>query len=277
MSNTSGNMKMLVVDYDGTLAASDSYVSEYTTVKFAGLEELKVVRVINTGRSLFSLKNVIDRDFPVDYVVFSAGVGIYDWKRKTLLRANNFTKTETFDIYNYLCKCNYDFMVQLPVPDNHYFHHFGNIRNNVDFRTRINNYESYGIKSISECPEQASQFVVICTKGTDYFNRIKSKFPSLKVVKATSPINHCSVWVEILPSNISKASGIEFLRNRLNINKSDIVAVGNDYYDLDMLHYVDCTNAYVISNAPPDIKPGFNIIDSNDQNAVGKLVDKLYY
>lgn len=268
---------MIVVDYDGTLAASDSYVSEYNMVKFAGLEELGVIRVINTGRSLFSLKNVIDRDFPIDYVVFSAGIGIYDWKKKKLLQANNFTSKETCDIYNYLCKCNYDFMVQLPVPDNHYFHHFGNIRNNEDFRTRINNYESYGINSITNCPDQASQFVIICTKGTDYYNMIKSKFPSLKVVKATSPINHSSVWVEILPPDISKASGIEYLRKMLKIDISDIVAVGNDYYDLDMLYYVDSPNAYVVNNAPSDIKPGFNIIDSNDQNAVGKLIDKLYY
>lgn len=268
--------KMLVLDYDGTLAGSNERVCQETIDKLSEIQSENIIRVINTGRSLFSLKNVIAEDFPVDYVVFSAGIGIYDWNKKSLLQANNFSETETENIYRYLCKCNYDFMVQLPVPDNHFFHHFGNIKNNEDFRTRINSYESYGIKSIKECPSKASQFVIICLDGADYFDVIKRKFSNLKVVKATSPINHKSVWVEILPSGISKASGIDYLSSLHNVKKESIVAVGNDYYDLDMLWHVNKENAYMVDNAPDEIKNNFNVIESNDNAAIAKLIEKIY-
>lgn len=267
---------MLVVDYDGTLAASDYYVDDITIDRLRQLENSNVIRVINTGRSLFSLKNVIDDDFPVDYVVFSAGIGIYNWRDKSLLQANNFSKQDTKEIYEYLCLRKYDFMVQLPVPDNHYFHHFGDIKNNSDFKSRVSSYESYGIEPIITCPESSSQFVVICPQGLDYFHTIKRRFNNSNVVKATSPINHKSVWVELLPKGISKASGIEFIQNMLDIRIEDIVAVGNDYYDLDMLNFVKPENAYLVNNAPEEMKPLFKIIDSNDNSAVAKLIDLIY-
>lgn len=269
-------MEMLVVDYDGTLASSDSFVDSKTKEKLRLAGELGVIRVINTGRSLFSIRNVIDDDFPIDYIIFSAGIGIFDWKKKKLLVAHSFNPDDTKRIYKYLCDFKYDFMVQLPVPDNHYFHHFGDLQKNSDFKSRVSSYESYGIKPISACPEISSQFVVICLEGSDYYETIKRRFKHVNVVKATSPINHKSIWVELLPPNVSKASGVEFLSSKLGVDRKKIVAVGNDYYDLDMLKYVDSKNAYVVSNAPDQMKPLFNNILSNDESAVAELIDRLY-
>ena len=267
---------MLVVDYDGTLAASDYKVSESTRKKFIEAGEKNVIRVINTGRSLFSLNTVLDEDFPLDYLVFSTGIGIYDWKDKNLLADYEISEIETFEVYNYLCEQDFDFMVQLPVPDNHYFHHFGDKNRNADFKSRVSNYEAYGIKPISNCPRAASQFVIICPENKDYFEQIRLRFPYLKVVKATSPINHKSIWVEILPKGVSKSSGIEFLMKKLSIPLNEIIVVGNDFYDLDMLNFVTSENAYVVSNAPETLKKTFNVIETNDEDAVAKLIAAIY-
>ncbi len=268
---------MFVVDYDGTLAKSDYKVDDITRQRLEVLESKSVVRVINTGRSLFSLDNVIDKDFPVDFVVFSAGIGIYDWKNQIILDSYSISNEATQEVYSFLCNKNFDFMVQLPVPDNHYFHHFGNIKANSDFRRRVSSYESYGIKAVKSCPYSASQFVVICPEGEDYFELIERKFPNLNVVKATSPINNKSIWVEMLPTNVSKASGIDYLRKMLNIELKSIVTVGNDYYDLDMLQYVNPQNAYVVDNSPDELKSKFRTIESNDNYAIAKLIDEVYF
>jgi Cof subfamily protein (haloacid dehalogenase superfamily) len=269
-------LKMIVIDYDGTLAASNSLVSNETIKSLKNINNKNIIRVINTGRSLFSLKTVINDDFPVDYVIFSAGIGVCNWKTKQILQANQFSSEETVLIYNFLCQNNFDFMVQLPVPDNHYFHHFGNIDKNQDFKTRIDLYTSFGVKPCITCPKNASQFVVICPENNDYFKLIKDKFASFNVVKATSPINNKSIWVEILPKNVSKASGIELIMKRHNVSINNVVAIGNDYYDLDMLEFVNYDNAYVVSNAPEDLKSKFQNILSNDQNGVKELIDTIF-
>lgn len=269
--------RMFVSDFDGTLADNQSCVSTKTRNSLIKLGELNIVRVLATGRSLFSLNTVVEPDFPIDYLVFSSGIGIYDWKNKVLLQHNEIEHDKTVEIYNFLVRNNYDFMVQLPVPNNHFFHHFTAGSPGDDFISRIRYYESHGVDAIVDCPQTASQFVVICSEEANHLNLIKETFPCVKVLKATSPLDRKSVWVEILPFGISKASGIEYLRQKLNVNLADIVTVGNDYYDLDMLRYSLPENSFVVSNAPEDVLDEFKSIKSNTEDGVAELIEKVYF
>ncbi|MDD2636014.1 MAG: HAD family hydrolase [Bacteroidales bacterium] len=273
----SSEKKMFVADFDGTLARDDSSISKKTVDLFKKLGEIDVIRVIDTGRSLFSFKTVVNEDFPIDYLVFSSGIGIYDWKNKKILQKYSIGEKDTAEVYKYLADNNYDFMVQLPVPNNHFFHHFSSEYPNSDFRSRISYYENYGIAPIEKCPKTASQFVIILGEEFDSLIKISQKFPHLKIVKATSPIDRKSVWIEILPPKISKATGIEFIQNIYNTKLENIVTVGNDYYDLDMLNYSLPQNSYIVANAPDELLKMFNTVQSNEEDGVAELIQKLYF
>lgn len=269
--------KIFVVDFDGTLARDDSSVSSKTLDLLRKLGEIGIIRVVDTGRSLFSLKTVVDADFPIDYLVFSSGIGIYDWENSKLLKEYSIGEKDTADVYKYLTDNKYDFMVQLPVPDNHFFHHFSSGYPNSDFFSRISYYENYGIKAIEKCPAKASQFVIILSEELDNLTKISQRFPHLKVVKATSPIDRKSVWIEILPPEISKATGIEFIQDIHKVELQNIVTVGNDYYDLDMLNYSLPHNSYIVANAPVELLKMFNPVQSNEDEGVADLIRKLYF
>jgi len=269
-------VQMFVTDFDGTLADDNSKVSDKTINSLKRLGEKGVISVIATGRNLFSLNSAIDEYLPVDYVIFSSGIGIYNWKEKKLLQKKSLDEHSTSEIYRYLERNNYDFMVQFPVPDNHYFHcHSSREEPSGDYLRRIQHYESRGILSVKECPEKASQFVVFCNEVEQYQN-LKSRFLNLKVIRATSPIDKKTMWVEILPMGVSKASGIEYLKLMHSIEKDDIVVVGNDYYDLDMLKYVSAKNAYVVANSPIELQKEFNLVESNQEDGVANLIERLY-
>lgn len=267
--------KMFITDFDGTLADDSSRVSLEAIRQLKRIGDKGIIRVIATGRNLFSLRTAINDEFPIDYLIFSSGIGIYDWKKKELLQEYSIDKSFTKEIYTHLVNSDYDFMVQLPVPDNHFFHYHSKTEPSGDFLSRILHYESRGITAVKECPENASQFVVIC-KEIEHYNSLKSRFLNLKVLRATSPIDKRTIWVEILPAGVSKASGIEYLQLLHSIIHENIITVGNDYYDLDMLQYVNSENAYVVSNAPDELKTEFKIIESNQNDGVAKLIEKLY-
>jgi len=269
-------VKMFVTDFDGTLANDNSDVSAETIMQLQRVGDIGIIRVIATGRNLFSLRNVINDDFPVDYIVLSSGIGIYDWKHKQLLQKSFIDENKTAEIYSSLILKNYDFMVQLPVPNNHFFHHVHSANPGTDFITRLRHYETRGIKTVSTCPKTASQFVIICSEEADHQLKLSEEFDNLKIVRATSPFDKKSVWIEILPEGISKASGIEFLKDICSVKKENIVTVGNDYYDLDMLRYSIAKNTYVVENAPKEIRSEFNVIESNLNNGVAKLLEQLY-
>lgn len=270
------NQNIFVTDFDGTLADDNGIVSQSAILQLKRIENKNVIRVIATGRNLFSLKKSIPEDFPVDYIVFSSGIGVYDWKNKKLLADNYIDANNTKLIYEFLLSNNYDFMVQLPVPDNHFFHHSSSCTPGEDYLSRVRHYESYGIVPDEKCPETASQFVVICPDDVKHFNEISELFRDNKIVRATSPIDRKSLWVEILPKGISKASGIEFIRLLHNVDNRNIIVVGNDYYDIDMLDYALSKNSFVVSNAPEDLKSKFRIVESNNKDGVAKLIEKIY-
>ena len=80
------NIQMVVSDLDGTLRRSDgTFGSEdLTALRRAG--DAGVVRVCATGRTLYSCRQALSPEFPIDYLVFSSGAGIVDWRAQTMLR-----------------------------------------------------------------------------------------------------------------------------------------------------------------------------------------------
>jgi hydroxymethylpyrimidine pyrophosphatase-like HAD family hydrolase len=269
--------KIFVTDFDGTLSGKNGAISLNSLQALTRLGEIGVVRVIATGRSLFSMQTIVGDELPVDYIVFSSGIGIYDWNKKILLQENKIGEEDTKAIYDYLIEQNYDFMVQLPVPNNHFFHHFSTGVHNKDFFSRLSYYESFGVNPIDKCPVEASQFVIICPEEKDSLAIISNQFNHLKVIKATSPIDGKSIWIEILPYGVSKSFGIEYLRKKLKVQKSNIVTVGNDYYDLDMLRYSNLKNSFIVANAPKELILEFCKISSNIDDGVAKLINDLYF
>jgi len=78
-------IKMIFTDLDGTLLTTDRKVSklDYRSLQLLGDKE--IFRVVATGRSVHSTFRVFENNFPIDYLIFSNGAGVLDWKTKEVL------------------------------------------------------------------------------------------------------------------------------------------------------------------------------------------------
>jgi len=85
---------MVVTDLDGTLFQRDRRPSPRNLRTLVKLGRRGRLRVIATGRNLFSARKVLPLDFPVDYLLFSSGAGIMDWPAQKLLRAVSMGQAE---------------------------------------------------------------------------------------------------------------------------------------------------------------------------------------
>ncbi|HRT80417.1 MAG: HAD family hydrolase [Bacteroidales bacterium] len=277
MKHINKKTHILASDFDGTITTKQGVIPQSIIDGLQNIQNSNILRVIATGRSLFSFLTIVDKNFPIDYLIFSGGVGVMDWKTKNIIAENHFSKSQTLEIYNTLKSNNFDFMVQYPVPYNHIFYQSSSGNYNSDFEARINYYKTNGITPAKTIPKLASQFVIICNEGTDHFQFVKENFGNFKVTKATSPIDHKSLWIEIFPKHVSKAYGLELLRIKHDIPLENIVAVGNDYYDYDMLEYVKFQNAYVVANAPYELLQRYNIIPSSENEGLANLLNSMNF
>lgn len=255
--NSSG---MVVTDFDGTIFSRGGAFYPGDLESLRRLGEAGYVRVIATGRSLESLYREIDRSFPVDYVVFSSGAGVYHLKSRELLRRTVFTAEQTTRICRQLMEMEVDFMVHHPIPDNHYFHYYSHGGRNSDFLHRIELYRDYAAEfDWSEVEKlEATQFVVVMPPGRGVYERMEKEFADISVIWSTSPLDHQSRWIELFPEGAHKGSGVAWLAEELGIPAAKVMVVGNDFNDLHMLEWAE--HPFVVANAPEELRKRFETV-----------------
>ena len=80
--------------------------------------------------------------------------------------------------------------------------------------------------------------------------------------------------VEVLTKGVNKAFGLEKLAQKLNIEPSEIAAIGDAANDIEMLEYAGL--AIAMGNASEEVKSISDIVtDTNENNGVIKAIDKL--
>lgn len=267
------DIQMVLVDLDGTLLNDDKKIGKLDYLTLQHLGAINVKRVFATGRNLYSALKVLPDDTPFDYLIFSSGAGVMEWKNKELLFQSAIEKKTVNEVLIKLKELNLNFSIHFPIPENHkYYYHKGN-DSSTDFDKRNSIYEGFNYELINGFPlDFATQFIVILKHESD-FHHIASKIEGLKIIRATSPIDGKSVWLEIFNNNVSKALGGKYLCNMLNIPQIATIGIGNDYNDIDLLNWT--SKSYIVDNAPEILKKQYLPCASNQNNPLTMVIEKF--
>lgn len=263
-------------DFDGTLFRSDGTIS---ATDFATLEKLGnygIARVIATGRSLHSFFNTVTTKLPIDYLIFSTGTGIMDYSDHSVIKSFHMEPGEIQETAALFMEHNLDFMIHSPVPDNHRFAYWPLRSSNPDFVNRISLYKDHSrpLEKSLQGYSSASQLLAIIAESDNsaVYHFVKASLPRLTVIRTTSPLDGSSTWIEVFPGGVSKGHAAEWLTGKLGIPHKHSAAIGNDYNDLEMLHWAD--RGYAVFNAPADLKNSFHIVSSNNDNGITEAASK---
>lgn len=263
-----------VTDLDGTLLNIDHTISAQNRDALDKLGDANVCRVAATGRSLYSLHKVIPVSTPFDYIIFSTGAGVMNWHTQKIILARHISKDHVTDTFKKLLKLNEDFMFHAPIPENHRFLAVRS-RGLPDFYRRIGLYQDFSLEwdSKSGLPwQEGTQFLVVADeKEEDLYLKLINLLNPLKVIRTTSPIDHMSLWIEIFSPEVSKGSAVEYLLNLLSLNKDNLMVIGNDYNDSDMLQLTN--NSYVTSNAPFELTKRYRIVSDYNNHGFAEAVE----
>lgn len=263
--------KIVITDLDGTLLDNNSKVSPINYQTLINLKNKNIIRAIATGRSLYSIQKVLSSDFPIDYAIFSSGAGIINWETKQIIYETHLESNHVKSISECLKTENIDFMIHKPIPDNHLFVYYQTDQPAPDFMRRCKHYKHIA-KPIPRdyCYEKSCQIVAIIPENPVKYTQLKNNFPEVNTIRSTSPLDHKSIWIEFYSKNVSKAMGIKWLCNYLDICHKQTISVGNDYNDIDMLHFT--AHSFVTENAPNDVKKHFKVTHSNENNGFSHAV-----
>jgi len=265
--------KMVLIDLDGTLLNNKKKIGDKDWQTLENLGSKGVTRVFATGRTLFSALQVLDNTTPFDFLVFSSGAGVMNWKNQKIIYKSAINQQKINETIQVLRKLEVNFAIQHPIPENHKYLYHTAKQTNTDFEWRNKLYSDYCAVLNSFYPyNEATQFLVIL-ENEDEFETVKSKISGLKVIRATSPIDEKSIWLEIFPKHVSKASGGQYLCKTLNISDKNTIGIGNDYNDLDLLAWTN--KSFAVANSPEYIKSKFTACADNENNPLTDVVKQL--
>lgn len=267
--------KIVFTDLDRTLFTSDSKISAKNYESLVKLGENGIVRVIVTGRNIYSAKLVLPADFPIDYLVISSGAGVIDFKTKEILTSKEIDKELVSKVITYLKELDVDFMIHAPIPKNHFFEYFKSSHPCPDALRRIKHYEKFAVPYKDDYNLSASQFLLIVgAEKEDIVEHAIESLPDLSIIRATSPLDHKSVWIEIFPAGIDKGYACRKIAKKLAIREEEVLAIGNDYNDMAML--TSFNDSYLVANAPEPMKSSFKLVGTDREDGFTEMLTKHF-
>jgi len=269
-------LKLVATDLDGTFLKNDKSISKENLDALLSLGEKGILRVVATGRNLQKTQEVIANHVPFDYIVFSSGAGVYDWKNEKLLFYQNLNKLVVQQLSDYLVARDLNFHLFKPVPENFKCWYFrGNIHCS-EFERYFDYHQSYSEELLvnQNLDSEACQFLVVFPNDPDRFHKIKDDiqkhFPDVKVVRTSSPLETDYIWMEIFHHSVSKGNGVRFLCDWLNIGHEYTLGIGNDFNDMDLLEFTNFS--YIVENGPDELKELYLPARSNEDSAFASAV-----
>jgi len=256
---------MVVTDLDGTLLNAEHEVSAVDRQTLEALGQRGIIRVIATGRSLYSARRVLSPELPIDYLVHTSGAGVFSWPAQQALHATHMESSAARELAAQLVSLGCDFMLHHKIPHEHHFYAHRASADNPDFEQRIRLYAAYAqeLNWPRMFQDEMCHVVVIEPPDVSRHEQLRAVFTQFHVVRTTSPLDGVSTWTEIFPRGVSKAQGAAWVRERHGggVRGAGCIAIGNDYNDLDLLAWAD--RAYVVENAPADLRDRYTTVPSH--------------
>jgi hydroxymethylpyrimidine pyrophosphatase-like HAD family hydrolase len=165
-------------------------------------------------------------------------------------------------------------MVHEPIPENHRFAYHDTGSGNPDFLRRIGLYEGH-CRPLGDRPEEfgpaAQLLAVVPSPGArETAERLRERLSGFSVIRATSPLDGDSLWLEVFAPGVSKSGTVAWLAEREGVEAGNVLAVGNDYNDLDLLEWAG--TAFVVANAPEELRARFPEVPGHDDGGVAAAV-----
>lgn len=272
-------IKLVATDLDGTFLKNDRSISAGNLNALHRLGEKKIIRVVATGRNLRKVMEVIPAKVPFDFIVYSSGAGIYNWSEKKHIYHKNISREPSNLLIEYFRKKDYNFYAFDEAPENHrLWYHRGKMECE-EFNRYFSFHDSFSeqLPTGSELKNGLCQFMLIIPEDEEKFAILKAEIEAqsaeIRVIRSSSPVTKGYIWVEVFHRDVSKGHGVSHLCKKLNVHQDETFGIGNDYNDLDLLHFT--AHSFLTENAPAEIKDIFSSVPSNENDAFAWAVQPL--
>ena len=247
------NIKAIILDLDGTLLDDNKKISDKTIEFLKQIkEDIKIIPA--SARQFCTIKPYLEKLDLLDdnnYTICFNGSLIVNNKEKELF-SSYIDKNVVVKIDDFILDNNIDWTYYL-----------------YDSRLLRND-----ISNIDEFVNKNKIYKIVGISTPEVIDKIRNNLPKCildNLEITSSELNR----IEFVNKGMTKVKAIELLLNKLDINKENVVAIGDGDNDIDMIKYVGCGIAML--NSPEIVKENADIVTkrSNNEDGIYYVINEL--
>jgi len=282
--------KLITIDIDGTLLNSSGEVTERNKQAIQRALKKNINVVLTSGRMPKAILPIANEINCNKYLISGNGASIYDIQKDEIIYSNYMSKKKILQIID-ICEKNSmfynvytnDSILTKALNYNILFYHNENKKKAEDKKIKINIVDDM-YSYIEQYDKDDLLKITICDSDKMIFNSIINKLKTINDIDILE-IEHMSkkiiqhgtdefeisyFYTEISNQNVNKWSAIEELMKILNITKEEVIAIGDNINDKEMIENAGV--GIVTGNSSPSMKEIANdVVSTNDESGVAEL------
>ena len=286
--------KLVAIDLDGTMLNSYGVVTENTKNIIKKTIEKGTDVIIASGRPIDSIKTIANEIGSKKYFIAGNGSLIYDIQKDEIIYEKYLKKEKVLEIIK-MCEENsisYNVYTDKTIlakalKYNVLYYYKENLKKPEDKQTHINIVENM-YDYIDKMNEEKFLKITICDENKSVFNSIMKKLSEIGAIEVLE-VSHMSrkiiqqgteeipieyYYTEISAENVDKWYAIEYLISKLNIEKEEVITIGDNINDKKMIQ--EAGLGVAMGQSTPAIKEIANeITTSNEEDGVAAFLEKI--
>ena len=287
--------KLIAIDLDGTLLNSYGQISEKNRNALNKAKEHNAEIIIASGRTTDSVRNIANDIGAKSYIICGNGSLIYDLQKEEIIYDKFIDKKKALQIIE-ICEQNSiyyniyteNMVITKTLNNNVLFYYQENASKPDNKKTKINIVQDI-YKYVEELENQHILKITISDSNSIIFNGIIRKLRNIKDIDVLD-VAHMSrkiiktgteetvieyYYTEITSKNVDKWYAIEYLMDKLNIQRQEVMAIGDNVNDKMMIENAGCGVA--MGNSAPYIKESADIVVSNiNDDGVAEVIEQNF-
>ncbi|MBP6125856.1 MAG: HAD family phosphatase [Leptotrichiaceae bacterium] len=268
-------VKLIAIDMDGTLLNNDKHVDYEQKKALENAISEGICVVLSTGRPLFGtlpLYNELALGEANKYIIVNNGCSTHETKNYSLIDYWKLSKEEILELYSLSRKYKLDFT--LFNEDKFFF-----VGENGEKPNKYTTYDSTLVYtpittiSIEEAVSgKYNMFKSMFLETIENLDEFEENLPNDIRKKYNFPRSQPYI-LEAMPLEAHKGSALKKLAERLGINQSEVMAIGDGNNDVEMLEYASISVAMGNSTKLARKAAKYET-DTNINNGVAKAIYK---
>lgn len=285
--------KLIAIDIDGTLLDSYGDISEENKKAIKDATEKGIQVVLSSGRISGSIKNIANEVGANKYLISCNGALIYDIEKEEEIYNKYLTKDKVLEIIK-LCEENSIFytvyttntLITKSLNHNILFYNNENKKNSSERKIDMNiteniysyveNYDKDDFLKVVICDSDKMIFsrIISILKKKKHIEVLEVEHMSKKSIKSgTEDVELSYFYTEITNENVNKWTATKYLIDQLGIKKEEIIAIGDNINDIEVLKHAGVGIA--MGNSSPEVKKiSKYVVSDNDSNGVAEAINK---